>query len=414
MLTNFTEEDLEAPPSLYILMFTLPAPTTNIVVLLLLAFPALAVRAQHLREGALSVRRDGLLGAGGAKFGMRRASFSRSQFSGVRTRLTPDTLAQIRILACHPCELLLDSTNQDGNADFLFLPLGTRTVATRTMAVKLNGCDILNSPSIVPNGAWRNNLPPAGVGGLLCTCSKLAGRACASGGVTARALAFHKGEPGSIPGGVAPGFLHVGIVPDDAARWSSGFIGDLPFIPPLHSGAAPCSPHFALTGSRTAQITPLLVRTCLFVFYLVSRIYLSKYWNGSLVQMIAASFPDLYYDPGYVSISCAFGILPRRLRDHLHHRHNRGLIAVLPSGMSSHGNTISLASLTASTCRRERFPQGLQHAEFQRLPVQKMKKSLGRSQTEQESATTCIKKTSRDSIAAIIEYHGKPQLEQLD
>ncbi|KAJ8871642.1 hypothetical protein PR048_027969 [Dryococelus australis] len=37
------------------------------------------------------------------------------------------------------------------------------------------------------------------------------------GGVVARLLASHLGEPGSIPGGVAPGFSHVGIVPDDVA-----------------------------------------------------------------------------------------------------------------------------------------------------------------------------------------------------
>ncbi|KAJ8894054.1 hypothetical protein PR048_006664 [Dryococelus australis] len=37
------------------------------------------------------------------------------------------------------------------------------------------------------------------------------------GGVVASALASHPGDTGSIPGGLAPGFLHVGIVLDDAA-----------------------------------------------------------------------------------------------------------------------------------------------------------------------------------------------------
>ncbi|KAJ8878874.1 hypothetical protein PR048_019473 [Dryococelus australis] len=37
------------------------------------------------------------------------------------------------------------------------------------------------------------------------------------GGVVVRLLASHLGETGSIPGGVAAGFSHVGIVPDDAA-----------------------------------------------------------------------------------------------------------------------------------------------------------------------------------------------------
>ncbi|KAJ8888309.1 hypothetical protein PR048_007796 [Dryococelus australis] len=35
------------------------------------------------------------------------------------------------------------------------------------------------------------------------------------GGIAVRLLASHIGEPGSIPGGVAPGFSHVGIVPYD-------------------------------------------------------------------------------------------------------------------------------------------------------------------------------------------------------
>ncbi|KAJ8873727.1 hypothetical protein PR048_024561 [Dryococelus australis] len=50
------------------------------------------------------------------------------------------------------------------------------------------------------------------------------------------------GEPGSVPGGVAPGFSNVGIVADDAAiiRVFSGFSR---FSPPLNSGAAPYSTH---------------------------------------------------------------------------------------------------------------------------------------------------------------------------
>ncbi|KAJ8898393.1 hypothetical protein PR048_003753 [Dryococelus australis] len=43
--------------------------------------------------------------------------------------------------------------------------------------------------------------------------------------------------PGSIPGGVAPGFPHVGIVPDDPAGRRS-FSGFFRFPPPQHSGAA--------------------------------------------------------------------------------------------------------------------------------------------------------------------------------
>ncbi|KAJ8881211.1 hypothetical protein PR048_017685 [Dryococelus australis] len=33
-------------------------------------------------------------------------------------------------------------------------------------------------------------------------------------------------------------------------HWSVGFLGDLPFTPPLHYGAAPFSPHFTLIGSQ--------------------------------------------------------------------------------------------------------------------------------------------------------------------
>ncbi|KAJ8888342.1 hypothetical protein PR048_007829 [Dryococelus australis] len=39
------------------------------------------------------------------------------------------------------------------------------------------------------------------------------------GGGGVRLLASHQGELGSIPCGVAPGFSHMGIVPDDAADW---------------------------------------------------------------------------------------------------------------------------------------------------------------------------------------------------
>ncbi|KAJ8896110.1 hypothetical protein PR048_001452 [Dryococelus australis] len=53
----------------------------------------------------------------------------------------------------------------------------------------------------------------------------------------------------SIPGRDTPGFSQVGIVPDDVAgQWV--FLGDLPFPLPLHSGAAPFSPHCTLIGSQ--------------------------------------------------------------------------------------------------------------------------------------------------------------------
>ncbi|KAJ8883344.1 hypothetical protein PR048_015187 [Dryococelus australis] len=58
------------------------------------------------------------------------------------------------------------------------------------------------------------------------------------GGAVFRLRAFHLDEPGSIPGGVAPRFPHVGIVPDVATgRWV--FSGISLLSPPLHSGGAP-------------------------------------------------------------------------------------------------------------------------------------------------------------------------------
>ncbi|KAJ8879932.1 hypothetical protein PR048_020553 [Dryococelus australis] len=66
-------------------------------------------------------------------------------------------------------------------------------------------------------------------------------------------LASHLGEPGSIPGSVAPGFPRLGIVPDDTAsrRVSSGIFR---FPSPLHSSAATYSPHFTLSDLKTSML----------------------------------------------------------------------------------------------------------------------------------------------------------------
>ncbi|KAJ8873937.1 hypothetical protein PR048_024775, partial [Dryococelus australis] len=74
------------------------------------------------------------------------------------------------------------------------------------------------------------------------------------GATVVRLLASHQGEPGSIPGGVAPGFSHVGIVPDDAAGRRVFSDISLQFPPPLHSDAAPYSPRFALIGSQDLDV----------------------------------------------------------------------------------------------------------------------------------------------------------------
>ncbi|KAJ8898180.1 hypothetical protein PR048_003540 [Dryococelus australis] len=61
------------------------------------------------------------------------------------------------------------------------------------------------------------------------------------------------GEPGSVPGGVALGFTHVGIVPDDAVG-RRVFSGISRYTPPLNSGAVPHSPHFTLIGSQDVAV----------------------------------------------------------------------------------------------------------------------------------------------------------------
>ncbi|KAJ8891256.1 hypothetical protein PR048_010772 [Dryococelus australis] len=79
------------------------------------------------------------------------------------------------------------------------------------------------------------------------------------GGLAARLLTSHQGEPGSI---LAPG--------NRAGRclWSVCFLKDLPFPLPLHSGAAPYSPPFTLIGLRPIHFTPLLLRIQAYIILL--------------------------------------------------------------------------------------------------------------------------------------------------
>ncbi|KAJ8870980.1 hypothetical protein PR048_027282 [Dryococelus australis] len=72
------------------------------------------------------------------------------------------------------------------------------------------------------------------------------------GGIVVRLLASHQGEQSYIPGGVTPGFSHVGIAPDDVAG-RRVFSGISRFPPPLHSGTAPCSPRFTLISSQNLK-----------------------------------------------------------------------------------------------------------------------------------------------------------------
>ncbi|KAJ8869715.1 hypothetical protein PR048_028710 [Dryococelus australis] len=75
----------------------------------------------------------------------------------------------------------------------------------------------------------------------------------------------HLGVLGSISGGVALRFSYVGIVPGDASG-QRAFSGISSFLPPLHSGAAPYSIHFALICSQMSpRRSPLIssLRVCL-------------------------------------------------------------------------------------------------------------------------------------------------------
>ncbi|KAJ8876626.1 hypothetical protein PR048_021071 [Dryococelus australis] len=82
------------------------------------------------------------------------------------------------------------------------------------------------------------------------TCAALFWGRC---GVLVRQLTSHVGEPGSILCGVSPGFSNVGTVPDHATGQRAGFLGDLPFTPPFHSGFSPYSPRFTLMALNTSM-----------------------------------------------------------------------------------------------------------------------------------------------------------------
>ncbi|KAJ8893743.1 hypothetical protein PR048_006343 [Dryococelus australis] len=76
---------------------------------------------------------------------------------------------------------------------------------------------LLETESYCRNAVVKNEQVKANTGNghvqqpMLC-CSN------SRGGVVVRLLVFHLGEPGSIPGGVALGFSHAEIVPDDSTR----------------------------------------------------------------------------------------------------------------------------------------------------------------------------------------------------
>ncbi|KAJ8870473.1 hypothetical protein PR048_029495 [Dryococelus australis] len=121
-------------------------------------------------------------------------------------------------------------------------------------------------------------------------------------GVVVRLFASHHGEPGSIPGGVTPRFPHSGIV-------SARFLGDLPFPPPLHSGAAPYSPRFTLIGSQE-----LVVESCPNLITQIS----SLRTNSGLFWQRAPSYlnPFRSYRKKNLTILPSGEMLTWRLRHH--------------------------------------------------------------------------------------------------
>ncbi|KAJ8871133.1 hypothetical protein PR048_027437 [Dryococelus australis] len=90
-----------------------------------------------------------------------------------------------------------------------------------SLAVSLRRCSLPTSINLIGSQglgrliAPKRNACSVSVVTLYCVNK---GQRWRSGGAAAIALASHLGDPGSIPGGFAPGFSHVGNVLDDAAR----------------------------------------------------------------------------------------------------------------------------------------------------------------------------------------------------
>ncbi|KAJ8887586.1 hypothetical protein PR048_013803 [Dryococelus australis] len=120
------------------------------------------------------------------------------------------------------------------------------------------------------------------------------------GGVVVRLLASHLGEPGSIPNGVAPGFSHVGIVPDDAAGCRRVFSGisrfHRPFIRALFLTYL-ASPPSALktTMFKAAQVSSLAViyhfRDYRHVYSDANTVATERYSGATVAERLARSPP---------------------------------------------------------------------------------------------------------------------------
>ncbi|KAJ8874324.1 hypothetical protein PR048_025170 [Dryococelus australis] len=129
-------------------------------------------------------------------------------------------------------------------------------------------------------------------------------------GVVVRLLAPQQGEPGSIPGGAAPGFSHVGIVPDDVAgrRVFSGISSfPRPCIPALlHTHLASSSPPPKTSMFRAAQ---LLTHSNVALNMLVLELFKWKVHSGSAVSTLASHQGESGSIPGQVTGFSQVGIV---------------------------------------------------------------------------------------------------------
>ncbi|KAJ8891260.1 hypothetical protein PR048_010776 [Dryococelus australis] len=76
-----------------------------------------------------------------------------------------------------------------------------------------------------------------------------------------RLLAARRGKPGFNSRPSHSQFFASGNRAE-RCRWSAGFLGSLPFPPPLHSGSAPFLPHFTLTDSQDLVCDENTARQC--------------------------------------------------------------------------------------------------------------------------------------------------------
>ncbi|KAJ8866828.1 hypothetical protein PR048_032689 [Dryococelus australis] len=159
------------------------------------------------------------LNRGRSMLALQMGSISASYLGATVTEL-------LRLLASHQCKLGSLRIFASGNC------------ARRWHWLTGFLCDRPFPPFFFHSGTWTTSSRSE----LLCTHS-----------LPADGFTPHLGVVGLIPGGVAPGFSHVGIMPDNATG-SVDFLRDHLFTPSLHSSNAPYSPHFNFFGSQDLSV----------------------------------------------------------------------------------------------------------------------------------------------------------------